>query len=193
MPLAFHSLSHGEIAFGFFNIETDLLLLNRYFFFASDFCRLLAEWVGAGRAEKSERLLEGYSLPDEGIGNLMGAIHGFDFRGFIGEVYRLYPFPQEPEGFKQNPEGFRTRAVVEQVVAKYGQAVNIPIRFEEEKRIISIGDYCFDEANFQELIFYVWRGGYPRWRDERRPEYVEAMKRTVAKKKFFPFNFQGIR
>ena len=29
MPLAFESLSHGTIAFGFFNIESDLLLLDR--------------------------------------------------------------------------------------------------------------------------------------------------------------------
>ena len=36
MPLLFQSLSHGEIPFGFFNIETDMILLNNYFFFASD-------------------------------------------------------------------------------------------------------------------------------------------------------------
>jgi hypothetical protein len=34
MPLAFESLSHGTIAFGFFNIESDMLLLDRYFLFA---------------------------------------------------------------------------------------------------------------------------------------------------------------
>jgi len=28
MPLAFESLSHGTIAFGFFNIESDMLLLE---------------------------------------------------------------------------------------------------------------------------------------------------------------------
>ena len=38
MPLAFESLSHGTVAFGFFNIESDMLLLDRYFFFAGDFC-----------------------------------------------------------------------------------------------------------------------------------------------------------
>ncbi len=36
MPLLFQSLSHGEIPFGFFNIETDMILLNNYFIFASD-------------------------------------------------------------------------------------------------------------------------------------------------------------
>ncbi len=36
MPLLFQSLSHGEIPFGFFNIETDMILLQNYFFFASD-------------------------------------------------------------------------------------------------------------------------------------------------------------
>ena len=38
MPLAFESLSHRTIAFGFFNIESDMLLLDRYFLFAEDFC-----------------------------------------------------------------------------------------------------------------------------------------------------------
>jgi hypothetical protein len=36
MPLAFESESHGTIAFGFFNIESDVLLLDRYFFFTTD-------------------------------------------------------------------------------------------------------------------------------------------------------------
>ena len=31
MPLEFESLSHGKMAFGFFNIETDMILLNEYF------------------------------------------------------------------------------------------------------------------------------------------------------------------
>ena len=41
MPLSFKSESHGDIAFGFFNIESDMLLLENYFFFADKFC----EWM----------------------------------------------------------------------------------------------------------------------------------------------------
>jgi hypothetical protein len=43
MPLSFESLSHGTIAFGFFNIETDMLLLEQYFLFADAFCHHLGE------------------------------------------------------------------------------------------------------------------------------------------------------
>jgi hypothetical protein len=32
---------------------------------------------------------------------------------------------------------------------------------------------------FQELVKYVWRGGYPRWKDELRPDYVLAMKDKI--------------
>ena len=32
MPLSFSSTTHGNIAFGFFNIESDMLLLENYFF-----------------------------------------------------------------------------------------------------------------------------------------------------------------
>ncbi len=187
MPLAFDSLSHGEIAFGFFNIETDLLLLNRYFFFASDFCRRLVEAAGSLHEGKSEWVLSGFLLEEERIGNLMGAIHGFDFRGFIGEVYRFYPFPQEPEDFKQNPEGFRTRSILERLAVQYGSAAVFPVRFLKEKNEIRFGDYRFDQEHFQELVRYVWLGGYPRWRDGRRPDYVETMKRTVEKVDGFPF------
>jgi hypothetical protein len=134
-----------------------------------------------------EWVLSGYLLEEERIGNLMGAIHGFDFRGFIGEVYRFYPFPQEPEDFKQNPEGFRTRTILEQLVVKYGSAAEFPVRFLKEKNKIHIGDYRFDQENFQELIRYVWLGGYPHWRDGRRPGYAEEMKEAVVRAGAFPF------
>lgn len=50
MPLEFESLSHGRIAFGFFNIETDMILLNQYFLFAEDFCHSIGwEVFPAGR------------------------------------------------------------------------------------------------------------------------------------------------
>jgi hypothetical protein len=38
MPLAFESMSHGTIAFGFFSIDSDMLLLEQYFLFGSEFC-----------------------------------------------------------------------------------------------------------------------------------------------------------
>jgi hypothetical protein len=187
MPLAFDSLSHGKIAFGFFNIETDLLLLNRYFFFASDFCRHLLEAAEGLREGKWEAAWEVYSLEETEVGNLMGAIHGFDLRGFIGEVYRLFPFPKDPEGFKQNPGGYRTRPQIELILPKYGSALQPLFRLTKKKNEVHIGEYRFDRENFQELLLYVWLGGYPRWRDGRRPGYVEEMKRTVEKIGCFPF------
>ena len=58
-------------------------------------------------------VLSGYVIEKfEDIGNLMGAIHGIDLRGFIGAVYQLFPFPQRPEGFKQKLDGKTNRAVV---------------------------------------------------------------------------------
>ncbi|MBC8441147.1 MAG: hypothetical protein H8D87_15855 [Deltaproteobacteria bacterium] len=45
MPLSFTSKSHGNIAFGFFNIESDMLLLEKYFFFADGF--KTQEWVSS--------------------------------------------------------------------------------------------------------------------------------------------------
>jgi hypothetical protein len=187
MPLAFDSISHGKIAFGFFNIETDLLLLNRYFFFASDFCRYLVEAVPYLQAGDWETTWAIVRIEDDRIGDLMGAIHGVDLRGFIGEVYRHFPFPPDPAGFKQNTEGFRTRSFLEPILARYGRTEEIPIGFRRKDNEVAIGEYRFDQENFQELIFYIEQGGYPRWRDGQQPGYVGAMKQSVEKAGCFPF------
>ncbi len=78
MPLEFESLNHGRIAFGFFNIETDMILLNQYFLFAEDFCQCISK-----ASQKNEPIfktsLEGYLIE-----------HGSD----IGNL--IFPFPKTP-------------------------------------------------------------------------------------------------
>jgi hypothetical protein len=41
------------------------------------------------------------------IGNLMGAIYGIDFRGFIGEVYKLFPFPKTEKILNRNRKALK--------------------------------------------------------------------------------------
>ncbi len=77
MPLAFESLSHGTIAFGFFNIDSDLLLLDHYFFFADDFCRNVEKIAGSPSNQTCEDIWQIYHIADPGlIGDLHTAIHG---------------------------------------------------------------------------------------------------------------------
>jgi len=180
MPLAFDSISHGAIAFGFFNVDSDMLLLDRYFFFATEFCSRIgeiAEYAGPLPCKTSWKV---YTIPNPAdIGDLMGAIHGIHFTGFIGEVYSRFPFPERPEDFKQKPQGSQTQAELIAIIEKYAQPVEIPVSIDREGGEVSIGMYRFTVPGFQELIRYVWQGGYPRWRDEIRPEYVLAMKEAV--------------
>lgn len=179
MPLAFQSLSHGQVAFGFFNIETDMMLLEVHFFFAANFARavrMLAENAGDG---PSTVRLDAYTLAAHRIGNLMGSIQGTDFSGFIGEVYRRYPFPRGEEKFCQQPEGPRTRGVIEGLITKYAGRKPIGITFHPADDAVDIGGYAFDRNEFLRLILYVWVGGYPRWRDGIRPGYVMDMRRAI--------------
>ena len=135
MPLAFDSLSHGRIAFGFFNIETDMILLEHYFLFAGDFCGHISKSAQAPSNEIYESAWDIYLIEKNAdVGNLMGAIHGIDLSGFIGEVYKLFPFPAERENFKQNPEGFKTRPLVEKVIQRYGEKKEHPIFNRPERR-----------------------------------------------------------
>ena len=180
MPLAFQSLSHGQVAFGFFNIETDMLLLDIHFFFADNFCRAVRELMEGPDGNLPSASLDAYTLEAHRIGNLMGSIRGIDFSGFIGDVYRLYPFPAEEDKFRQQPEGSRNRGKIEDILQKYAASRPIAITFDPVRDTVDIGGYVFDRREFHRLILYVWAGGYPRWRDGKRPEYVIEMKRTIT-------------
>jgi hypothetical protein len=180
MPLAFESLSHGKIAFGFFNIETDMILLEHYFLFGEDFCRFISL---TAEKELDKMTWELYRIQPENIGNLMGAIHGIDLRGFLGEVYKLFPFPKMEEEFKQHPDGYKNRKVVETLIQRYGERATISFGIDEKRDRIAIGEYIFSKSSFQELIQYIWRGGYPRWKDEIRPDYVLTMKDKIDQSK----------
>jgi hypothetical protein len=188
MPLEFESISHGRIAFGFFNIETEMVLLNHYFLFARDLCHYVVQ-----AAQKNEKTYEAswevYQIENGAdIGNLMGAIYGIDHRGFIGEVYKLFPFPREREGFKQKPEGFKTRSQIEELIQKYGRRITISFVTDQKDDQVSIGEYVFRKTVFRELIKYVWAGGFPRWKDEIRPDYVLEMKKKIDESVNFLFN-----
>jgi hypothetical protein len=180
MPLAFESLSHGTIAFGFFNIESDMLLLDRYFIFAEDFCSHVDAIANdSGGRSYNARWPVHFIETADSIGDLMGAIHGVRFTGFIGELYRRFPFPQKNEAFKQNPAGFQTRPLVSEIIAKYARSREISVAIPRGAGEIAIGAYRFNRVQFQALVKYVWRGGYPRWKDEIRPGYVIGMKNTI--------------
>lgn len=180
MPLAFDTLSHGTIAFGFFNIESDMLLCDHYFFFADDFCAHVAAMVEHAEEQAYQTVWYVQTIVDgEEIGDLMGAIHGVRFTGFIGELYRRFPFPPQPEEFKQNPEGAQTQSIVTAIISKYAESRKIQVGVNNEKSEIVVGEYRLSRAQFQELLKYVWRGGYPGWKNDTRPAYVTEMKNKI--------------
>jgi hypothetical protein len=182
MPLAFESLNRGTIAFGFFNIDTDLLLLQQYFLFADDFCAHLVRIAEDKRQENCETAWKVFSIEDpREIGNLMAAIHGIRYTGFIGEVYKRFPFPKRESEFKQKPEGFQNRNWMISLLERRAVTKTVPVRVDQENETVSISEYLFTKEVFHQLIQYVWVGGYPRWKDEIRPDYVMEMKTRLEK------------
>ncbi|HQB35181.1 MAG TPA: hypothetical protein PLY11_10610 [Syntrophorhabdus sp.] len=180
MPLLFQSLSHGEIPFGFFNIETDMILLNNYFFFASDMAENVIK-LAENKGESQEQAWPVYILGEGQIGNLMGAISGVVFQGFIGEVYTHFPFPHEPERFKQNPEGYKTRGLIEEIVSRYTGLTTITVTVHTQEQRLYIGDYHFNKPGFHALLGYLWAGGYPKWKDGVKPSYILKMREAIER------------
>ena len=109
----------------------------------------------------------------------MGAIHAIRHTGFIGEIYRRFPFPLNPGDFKQKPEGCMNKEIVESMIEKHAETCRITVAVDEKALEISIGTYRFTRFVFHQLLNYVWRGGYPRWKDEIRPGYVMSMKEAA--------------
>jgi hypothetical protein len=180
MPLAFDSLSHGRIAFGFFNIETDMLLLEHCFFFADQFCESLTALAMTAdpAACRTTWIVHAIQAPEQ-VGDLMGAIHGIRYTGFIGAVYQQFPFPERPADFKQKPDGHKNRDVVAQLIKRYAVKQSMPVAVDASARTVDIGDYRFSCAAFGDLVRYVWQGGYPQWQAGVRPDYVRQMRRAM--------------
>jgi len=180
MPLAFESLSHGTIVFGFFNIDSDMLQLEQYFLFGSEFCKYVAEMAENVNKDKFDARWPVYAISNRRqIGDLMGAIHGVRYTGFIGELYRKFPFPTKSEAFRQKPEGYLSQAVVRRMILRYAKQVLLPVEANHRTFEADIGEYKFSRKTFRELIKYVWQGGYPRWRNAIRPDYVLEMKTKI--------------
>ncbi len=190
MPLLFKSLSHGEIPFGFFNIETDMLLLNDYFFFAGDMAEHVIDLASQRPGEYRAMYWDVYVLEEKQIGNLMGAITGVDLWGFIGEVYGQFPFPCREEEFKQHPEGSKNRDAVENIVRRYAPLTRVKVVLDPTTGTVMIGDYLFDNSGFRELLTYLWLGGYPRWMGGARPDYIERMRKSVEDSGHPSFGFK---
>lgn len=176
MPLAFRSASHGTVAFGFFNIETDLLLLDRLLFFADDFCAAVPALRLPEAGPTPRTSLAGWSIADpRRMGDLHGSIAGRARWGFLGAIYERWPFPRDPAAFRQQPEGSRNRAAAAEIAGRFGEPCAIPATRDAARGVVTLGEYAFDAAEFDRMIAYVDRGGWPRWRDEVRPPYVAAM------------------
>ena len=181
MPLAFESRSHGTVAFGFFNIESDMLLLENLFFFADRFCAAATDLLTKPASSSLVAPIDAWRIDAPAkIGNLHGAIAGSDLSGFIGATYAEFPFPADPVAFRQNPQGFRTQAWVSETVTDFGSPEVIELMRSDDNQSIAIAELSFSIDGFRQLIAYVEQGGYPRWKDEIRPGYVEAMSEQLT-------------
>ena len=84
-----------------------------------------------------------------------------------------------PEEFKQNPEGAQTQSLVTEIISRYGNAQEIVVAADQKTMQVELGAYRFSHIQFQELLKYVWRGGYPRWKNDTQPAYVTEMKNKI--------------
>jgi len=163
-----------------------MFLINNHFIFASDLCHAIIDWTDG--PDDLTTALQMYIIENpEDIGDLMGAIQGVVFTGFIGELYKSFPFPEKPEDFKQNQKGHQTKKEVEDIIKKFAHINEITIKISKIDQTISIGGIIFNRLQFHEVIAYIWRGGMPQWKNDIRPDYVNDMMRATLRSKHWLF------
>lgn len=150
-----------------------MLLLDRYFFFATDFCEIICTMAEGQGGAIGEFSFSAYVIKNAAdIGDLHGGIAGTHYSGFIGESYKKYPFPRDQMEFKQQTEGFRTRDEFVQMILNFGTPIDLDLYQDRGTDQVSIGPYVFSQKIFLQLISYVIQGGYPRWLEDIAPDYV---------------------
>ncbi len=104
--------------------------------------------------------IPGYEIADiTDVGNLMGAIQGTDLSGFIGNVYRLFPFPQSVEEFKHKPYGAGRRATVEELIGHWARGTRVSVAIEAGSLNVRIADSLFSRGYFSNSWSRSSRGG----------------------------------
>jgi len=168
------------VAFGVFNINTNMILLDHYFFFAERFCNLVTDLARQEKAHDFRSRFQAYSIgrPE---GGLAGAIHGVRYQEFIGAVYRDFPFPRTHEEFEQKPDGSKHKARVAEIIRSYAVRRMLPFLIDSETLRVTVGGCEFDRKSFGQLVRYLWEGGAPGWRNDVRPPYIAEMMREIAR------------
>ena len=77
---------------------------------------------------------------------------------------------------------------MEKIIEKYGELKSIQFRVKADADEVHIGEYSFKNNVFEELINYVWEGGYPKWKNGQRPEYVLNMMDWIKKSRLGIFS-----
>lgn len=173
MPLGFHSVSHGIIAYGFFNIETDLLLMRQHVFWCRDFCELISDLAKTEPHKLFQTRLNSWFIPNpRDLGDLHGSIAGRTHYGLIGETYRRWPFPEDMGDFNQKPAGAASKQEVRKIAERFGQAQKLEVKADPATAVLAIGTYQFTPNESRALVDYVWRGGMPGWMGGERPDYL---------------------
>ena len=168
MPHEFPTVGHHTVPFGFFNTKTDLLLLQKRFFFADDFCAAVLALAKAG--ESSGSMIPCWRVDHPAmIGDLNGAIRGDYLKGFIGAVYARWPFPKTKADFKQDPDGYQTREEIAGLIEHVGEQEKLPVRWNH--KVVTLGTVAVALPDFAAMLEHLQHGP-PPWRDHRMPDYL---------------------
>lgn len=177
MPHEFPTVGHHAVPFGFFNTKTDLLLLQKRFFFADDFCTCVSTLAAAG--ESSGAALPCWRVDHPAmIGDLNGAIRGDYHKGFIGAVYARWPFPKRKADFKQDPDGYQTREEVTTLIEHVGVDEKLAVRWNH--KVVTLGTVALALPDFAAMLEHLQQGP-PPWRDDRMPDYLSEMLAELKK------------
>ena len=172
MTLIIKTESHGDIESGFFCNFTQMVRLGKYAFKTETLCNLV-QYL-AKNPDKKEIEISGYDvdkfweIENKHRKNLAGLISDTS-KFFVSQIVDIY--------IKEN-RGKLSEEDTQDLV-KEGEI--IPIDIDNNKKLITIGEYEIEDIHFGIMMYYITRGGWIGWPENTKPDYAEPTIKAIKK------------
>lgn len=166
MTLVLKTESHGEVDSGFFSGFTKLARIGDYAFETKDLCELV-KYI-AGNPELKELKIHAY--PSDSF---------FKMRDrYINSFANLEDYTQK--GIDEYIEGNQGKMSLKDKAGIIQDGMSLPVKIEEDA--IKIGKYTIENFHFGLMAFYLARGGWCGWPDEKdKPDFSEPTIQAIRK------------
>ncbi len=172
MTLILKTKSHGNIDAGFYSAFTKLFRLGKYAFEPKDLCDL-AQYLAKNPKIKE---LQISCLPLEKFWEMENKYMN-SFQKSLKNTNK-YSANKTIDNFLSKNQNMS----LEDKIYLMNEIINIPVKINDNKTSIKIGEYDVEDTHFGMMVYYLSHGGWFGW-NENQPKFAEQTISAIKKSK----------